>query len=267
VMVNPYRPEMGKASPGNYVDRFGNNVARYLTKEIPSATFSFFKPNYREPSSASQWLFGLPFFLIMIYGIWNLKKYKLLILAYLIGTFGILSQWPDVWVGVRFLLPAVPFLLIGLVNGLQIIFIRLIPEKAHKYLYWLPIIICLPFFSNVKPLHEQARTKIKANWANYFTLAKWVNDNLDANTVVACRKPTMFSLYSNSFAAKYKYTEDSQELIDNLIEKQVDYVVLEQLGYSSTARYLWPAIQNNPDKFKIIQKLNNPDTYLLQLIK
>ena len=55
--------------------------------------------------------------------------------------------------------------------------------------------------------------------------------------------------------------------IDNLIEKQVDYVVLEQLGYSSTYRYLLPAIQNNSDKFEVIQKLAEPDTYLLRLIK
>jgi hypothetical protein len=77
----------------------------------------------------------------------------------------------------------------------------------------------------------------------------------------------MFYLYSNTHTINYKYTEEGQELIDNLIEKQVDYVVLEQLGYSSTYRYLLPAIQNNPDKFEVIQKIGGPDTYLLRLIK
>ena len=77
----------------------------------------------------------------------------------------------------------------------------------------------------------------------------------------------MFYLYSNSFTVNYKYTEDEQDLINDLYNKQVDYVVMEQLGYSSTSRYLYPVIQNNPKRFELVQELNNPDTYLFRLKK
>ncbi|MEN8248839.1 MAG: phospholipid carrier-dependent glycosyltransferase [Bacteroidota bacterium] len=267
VMVNPYRPEMGTAGFSDYLNRFGTNVSRYITKEIPSATFSFFKPDYRQPSTASQWFTGILILLLIIYGVWNLPQFKWLILAYLVGTFGILSLWPDVWVGVRFLLPAVPFLLLGIIKGIQNVIEKIIPGKSVQYLLWLPVLLTLPFLPKLKPLHEQAQNKLTANWANYFTLAKWINDNEDHNVVVSCRKPTMFHLYSNSFTTNYIYTNNNQELIDNLIERQVDYVILDQLGYSSTYRYLLPAVQNNQDRFKVVYKLENPDTYLLKLIK
>ncbi len=267
VMVNPYRPEMGRANIGDFVDRFGNNVSRYISKEIPSTIFSFYKPNYRETSSSIEWLLGLVIIALVFYGMWKLKKYKFLIMAYLAGTFAILFLWPDVWVGVRFLLPAVPFLIISMVNGVQCLLVILVPLRAQKILIWLPILLIIPFLPLLKPLHEKAKAKLSANWANYFALAKWADDKLDQNTVIACRKPMLFYLYANTYTVNYKYTEDDQELIDNLVDKQVDYVILDQLGFSSTYRYLLPAIQNNPGRFKLIEKRTNPDTYLLQLLK
>ncbi|WP_159519436.1 MORN repeat-containing protein [Sunxiuqinia indica] len=46
--------------------------------------------------------------------------------------------------------------------------------------------------------------------------------------------------------------------------KGTDYVVLDQLGYSSTGRYLLPAIKKYPLKFKVIKQVKNPDTYLMK---
>jgi hypothetical protein len=264
-MVNPYRPELGTANFGDYLIRFGNNVNRYLTKEIPQATLSISKPNYRQPASFSQWLYGIAFFMLIIFGVLNLKKYKLLIFTYLVGTLIILSLWPDVWVGIRFLLPTVPFLLIGLVNGLQELIYRLTPLPISKYIIWLPISICILLLPNIKNLRVTAEADVKPEWTNYYSLAKWVEENLEANTVIACRKPAMFYLYSSSFTVNYKYTEDEQDFINDLLSKHVDYIVMDQLGYSSTARYLYPVIQNNPNRFELIQERNNPDTYLFHL--
>lgn len=263
-MVNPYRPELGKAGPVDYFSRFANNLNRYLTKEIPSATLSIAKPNYRQASSFSEWLYGLLLFIIIIFGILNLKKFRLLILAYLAGTLIILSLWPDVWIGSRFILPAVPFLLVGLVNGLQEILLRVTPQTVRIYILWLPLIISIFLFSGIKSLSREAKAEIKPEWTNYYSLASWLKENKGDEIVVACRKPGLFYLYSNSYTINYKYTTNDQELIKDLKEKRVEYVVLDQLGYSSTSRYLYPAIQNNPEVFELIQERNNPETYLFR---
>ena len=53
-------------------------------------------------------------------------------------------------------------------------------------------------------------------------------------------------------------------MIEKLHEKEVTHVVLDQLGYSSTSRYLYPAIKKYPGKFKVIHQLKNPDTYIMK---
>lgn len=62
----------------------------------------------------------------------------------------------------------------------------------------------------------------------------------------------------------YLYSTEPEEVIRDLIDKQIKYVVLEQLGYASTVRYLYPAIVANPELFDLVWQLPDPDTYLLK---
>ena len=82
--------------------------------------------------------------------------------------------------------------------------------------------------------------------------------------MVSCRKGQLFYLYGNRWVTGFKNTLDKEELIDRLVEKEVTHVVLDQLGYSSTSRYLYPAIKKYPGKFKVIHQLKNPDTYIMK---
>ena len=66
------------------------------------------------------------------------------------------------------------------------------------------------------------------------------------------------------YAVNYAYSLDKKAVIKDLIDKKVDYVILDQLGFSSTYRYLYPAIQEYPKLFPIFWQLQNPDTYLLK---
>ena len=102
------------------------------------------------------------------------------------------------------------------------------------------------------------------NYQNFFTIAKEVRKRLPANTVVCSRKPELFYMYSKTAVTMYSWTEDQAQLIRDLVEAKVDYVVLEQLGFSSTPRYLFPAIEHNPELFPVMIHLKNPDTYLLR---
>ena len=264
LMINPYRPEMGQAGAGDFVERFFNNIGRYISKEIPSANFSFITINYREASSLGMWILGLTLIALIIYGIIKLPNYRILIGSYLLGTFGILFLWPDVWVGVRFLLPAVPFLLLALFSG----FFGLLDAWVPRYksiLRWSPLALLLLFVPALSKAHGTSTKPYSSNWNNYFALAKWIRDNAPGEeTVVACRKPTMFYLFSHTYTVNYKYTENQQEFLDNLYRKKVKYVVYDQLGYSSTYRYLRPVIQQHTDRFKLIRQTENPPTYLFE---
>ena len=58
--------------------------------------------------------------------------------------------------------------------------------------------------------------------------------------------------------------ETIRAVVANLVAQRVDFVVLEQLGYSSTYLYLYPAVQAYPKLFPVAMHLKNPDTYLLR---
>ncbi len=63
----------------------------------------------------------------------------------------------------------------------------------------------------------------------------------------------------------YKYTKDAKELLEDLVERKVDYVVLDALGYSSTYLYLFPAVQQYPQFFQeIVTHYDDTHTYLIR---
>jgi hypothetical protein len=87
--------------------------------------------------------------------------------------------------------------------------------------------------------------------------------NSPADALVACRKPGMFYYFSGRHTTYYRNTLDDLEMLKDFDEKGVDFVIFDQLGYSSTRRYLQPTINKHREKFPVVQQLKNPDTYIL----
>lgn len=71
-------------------------------------------------------------------------------------------------------------------------------------------------------------------------------------------------MFSGTRVAGYAYSQDDRAVIQKMLDDGVEYVILDQLGYSSTPRYLYPAIQKNDDLFFVASHVPNPDTYLLK---
>ena len=268
VMINPYRPELGQGGIGDFGLRVVKNFERYVAREIPDVIFPFKTIHYREAVTSLEWIFGILLILIIALGLWNLTRYKKQVLGYIGCTFAVLLLWPDVWVGVRFVLPLLPFLLLLFINGLQsiIIFIQEKIKLKSTLTLWLILVLLFPFIPDVIALNQNARQRYNRKWHNYFEIARWFKRSELTDVVVSCRKPAMFYLFSGTYTTRYMFTQDDGELLEDLIDRKANYVVVDQLGYSSTIRYLYPAIQNNPDRFKLVTQIDNPDTYLLKFI-
>ena len=58
--------------------------------------------------------------------------------------------------------------------------------------------------------------------------------------------------------------EVKNEVVSLLKDKKATHVVLDQLGFSQTGRYLYPVIQGNPEKFQGLHTIPNPETYLFK---
>jgi hypothetical protein len=229
-------------------------------------------PDAKVEITTKDYLITTLLLLLMAFGLWRMRDHRLLIGLYMAGTFGILFLWPEAWFGIRFMLPLVPIMIFLAMNG-----VLELPKLAAQVLKrkdpWvvsmvLPFVIYFPMHTKLEKrvveLENQAKGIYINKFKNYFDLATWSNKNLPSDAVVACRKGQLFYLYAHRYVTGFKNTLDREELIENLHDKGVTHVVLDQLGYASTSRYLYPAIKRYPGKFKVIHQLKNPDTYLMQ---
>jgi hypothetical protein len=264
VMVNPYRPELGNADLSEYFTRFFSNLSRYITREIPNSSFPFIQVNYASEITPGEWLLGILILAVALYGLYRIRKRGLLFICYLLGTFGILLLWPEVWRGVRFVLPVMPLILFSFLTGIYYLTVRAFSPLKIKFNILLFIVLGLAFIQPIKLLHQKAVSPYPANWQNYFRIAEWFKNEKIQDVVVVCRKPILFHLKSGTFTATYIYSKDTEEMIEDLKNKKTDYVVLDNLGYRQTYEYLYPVIRNNPDIFPLVFSLPNPDTYLLK---
>lgn len=263
-LKNPYRPENGAMEIGDWFSRFGANFGRYLGKEIPNGVFPGVEVSYGE-DGISNYLAGILIVAVSIFGIVKLKKYKWLIAGYLIGSFGILLLWPEVWFGIRFLLPLIPFILFLFVYGVYELLNLLAKKVTNKAMNPLLLLILgLFFIPQLKNLKEAADSPYQKKFKNYFEMAAWANSNLQEDAVVATRKPGLFYLFSGIKVTQIPYTADYNEYMDKMTEKQATHAVIDQLGYSQTGRFLYPFVQDNPEKFKVTHQISDPDTYLLE---
>ncbi len=258
-LINPYNPGLGDASMSDFIDRALNNFSRYVTREIPDA-FLTFGPDYRAPISGGAWLLGIGLLVFIGYGIYKTNKYRWTLIGYLLGTFGILMIWPDVWIGVRFIVPIIPILFFGLFNGI----LHLKKSVSHRpAIQYSGLIILLFSASSFTKLHDTAKSPFPPAWQRYFEVAQWMKNN-ENGKVVSCGKPSLFYTYAgDNYTMRYQFTQEASELIAHLERQQVDYVVIDQV-YGNTLQYLLPAVRQYPDRFEQVLHLKNPDTFLLK---
>ena len=265
LQINPYEPEAGQAGIGDILGRLLSNAKRYTAEEIPNGFLNFI--DAERQLGWADWLAGVVILLVIGYGIFRLKSHRSLMTGYLAGAFGILLLWPESWFGIRFLLPILPLLLFCFLHGLYDLlcrgWARLPVKRRPSPLFFLAFaLISFPHLEHVHAIGTRGR--YPKSWQNYVEVARWVKHNTEKDAIVCCRKPLMFYLWADRYATSYKNTLDDQELIAELRAKEVDYVVLDNLGYSSARRYLLPAVQKNADQFTRILRLEDPDTWLLE---
>jgi hypothetical protein len=264
-LINPYRPEEGSMGAADWFTRFGNNLSRYLGKEIPNGIFPSVPVDYT-PDAEGIVIYGVLIMVFVIFGLVKLPKYRLLLTGYLLGSFGILLLWPDVWFGVRFILPLLPILLFLFIYGIYAL-VNLALQKLDVKTNLNPLVFLvfiLVFIPQLKLLAQKAKEPYQDTFQRYFEAAVWANQNLPEDAVVCTRKPGLFYLFGARQAAQFANTPDYNEFFADLDANGITHIVIDQLGYAQTGRYLVPAIQDNPEKFQVLNLSPKPETYVLK---
>ncbi|MBR5150657.1 MAG: hypothetical protein IKW61_05095, partial [Bacteroidaceae bacterium] len=245
-----------------------------IVQAMPESIIPFVPVNYEAVPGIMLWIFAIALLAIILYGFWNMGKLRWPLFFYFCGTIGIISLF-NVPSEYRYLTSATPFLTMALFVGLW----KLCEGACRKALSasfspWILALLFLPAFAQdskgnkhtIGDMHAIAIQKFPPQFNNFFALGKALATK-NKNAIVCSRKPELLYTTSGLRGVHYLETEDDAKMIQNMLDKKVDFVLVEQLGFGSTYRYLIPCVQKHKEIFKVALHLPNPDTFLLHFDK
>lgn len=265
--VNIWQPDQGTATLGEMVNRGLKTLEMLITKAIPGTVTPYMNVNYETASTFGDWAIGLTLTALILFGFWQMKRYFWFFTVYSATVIGIICLWSAPSEN-RYITTLVPLLDIGLVVGIY----TLIEIGARKKLgvntafspLWLLVPAVMLASGRLKAVAQESRSAVPPQLAGFVDAAQAVKKQLSAQTVVCCRKPSVFYVYAQCYVCNFSYTKDDVQLIRGLINSKVDYVVLDHLGYAATELYLYPAIMKHRELFEITGAFRVPQTYLLR---
>lgn len=267
ILVNPYHRYMGFLDLHSFWTRIKINAQIYFLREIPRALL----PTYRGIGDLGGILKVVGILGVGIYGFTLALMRKSLLALYLLFFMGICIIWPQVWSGMRFIIPIIPLFICFGLSGLLNLAKRIEPYIHRLSTVTVVSVSLLVFFaSNVHStvnLGHRSKGDYPPNWRNYFKCGQWLKRNTPEDTIVSCRKGYWMYVVSNRKTVGYRHTKDAETVIRGIEESKADFVIVEQLGFGSTPRYLVPAINKFPDRFQVAFFLDRPPTYVLRFIK
>lgn len=277
LQVNPYRPEDGMATLGDILSRVTYNIQRYFEVEIPRSFFTDKILNYqvymnelttgeKVPGYEIETFLGLgiALFVLIVLGVFNMKKYRTFVATYLLGSAAILLLWPHVWYGTRFILTLIPFMVFAFVLGIQAILQWIkVDQKISPLLY---MVIALFFVKGVQAEADKTKGEFPPKYGDFLKIAEYVDQNLPEDVIVMNRKPGLFYINGHRLTTKFPTTFDYNEMRNYLIDNKVTHVVIDAMGFADVSRYLVPFVQANIECFKQVKHIQTGqlNTYLLE---
>ncbi len=257
--VDPYRADAGEIGWLGLADRVIENAKVYALRELPIALIPAWISN-QIPI-----ILGLAASALIVYFIITQILNRKLAGVYLMFYLGACFLWPIVWTDVRLLAPVLPIVFLGIISSCHTILARFSNKTlAGAVATAIALAIIVPNTQAVAALAGQEH-RYPPSWSTYFEAARWIDENTEPNVIVACRKAYLMAVISNRKTTSYALTEDVNAVLTSLEDGKADIIVVDQLGFNSTSRYLVPAIVRHKDRFEFVHVVTDPDTYILRL--
>lgn len=262
VMVNPYYPERGALDLAGLVARVTENTGMYLANIVPD----MFLPFGETPGT----ILNLASLALLVTAVWAAvicirQKRHLLLLTYGALYLSTVLVWPEQWAADRFLVPIAPVLVFFVVRVAmelsQWLERRGFGPAGRVGLGWALALVLLFNLNALRRLDQAGEADYRPAWRNYYEAGQWLKASTPAGAVICCRKDYWLYIVADRPCMVYPFKEP-EAVIANMEEQGVDYVVVDQLvqeGYSSTPKFLIPAIEKYPERFQLVWE--QPDSY------
>ena len=262
----PYHPEMGTLDLAGLLEWIEYMTRAYLTNVLPGT----FWPSMEGRDNSlldpvPLLLLGLATYAVVLCA---RRRQHLLLLIYAAFLTGTILVWP--WWGGRFLVPLVPLVIFFAIRVAVDLLERLEHLRARPVGRALMVAAFLALLtanlSDLQRLNQVARGDYRPAWSNYFAAGQWLKARTPEDIVICCRKPHWMYIVSGRSCTNFP-SASPEKVIEHLEKEGVAVVIVSQLGFSSTKRFLLPAIEKHKDRFEVLWHRPSPDTYVLRFIR
>jgi 4-amino-4-deoxy-L-arabinose transferase-like glycosyltransferase len=262
--ANPYDPDKGLLSFTGLMARAWTNLSSYAGYLLPLNLLpSAVKAAGDTGSTALRTLVSLLIVAVVVLGGYTLRRKTLLVSLYLLAYLAVFMAWPEVWRSERFMIPVTPLLAIYLLAGCR---------RILEYFEVKPVVAVVVgavfILTNVQSLTGFVRRdrSYPVGWNRYLETAVWVREHTPAESVVLCRKPFMFYLFSDRKTIAYPFTRDAEVMREHLEKSHPDYIVIDDFGggTSATEVYLVPVLRQMVAYLKNVYSTEDPVNMVLK---
>lgn len=238
---HPYDKGEGEENFGGFVQRFVDNSHLYLSKHFVKMVGL-----KKSDSKSTNTLAVIILYALFFYGLYLSFKYDRAMLVIGIYLMVMLSltfvSLQKLWDQYRLIIPYFPLMILFVSFALRSLLQRI--GKGRYYIAFC-IIAAVSFISSaayslgrvdskvlISNMHGDKYNGYTPDWENYLRMSEYVGQNLSATDYVACRKPDMSRLYAGGkkFYGIFRFdSEDADELLDHLREKNVTHIILGSL--------------------------------------
>lgn len=280
LLKNPYDPNLGTESIGGFIDRFFGNAQIFLSSrfmEILGLRGENSQPDlFITLIVAAAILFGL--YRMMV----NREKVLLTAASYaVIVSLATFIALHTSWGQTRYIMIFTPFFLMTILYGLydlaktyNALLVRMIFVVVAAGLFVVNAVSTMSAASaNLPALQKNLQGDVFAGypeeWANYLRLSQWCADSLDANALVACRKPSVSFIYGRgkSFHGIYQVpSQDPDTLLHHLKRPGATHIILDNIA-GTVYRYMGVIERKYPNTFVPVRQIgyNQSAAYLFKI--
>lgn len=267
---NPYDPGLGTVGAGDLFRRGIHNLTLYPLTVLPQSVAG------RHLGGMAAWMLGGSVTALALVGAWRGRRGLAFPLLFLMLYSALLLVWPEAWSDQRFLLPALPVVLLFAVVGLEET--GPVLGRSPGASRWigtagLATLVVFAVTGNLRLAPRQVECTLRHFGGEQFAcypgpavdfirLAEWAGENTPEGAIIANRKPQTFYWYARRPGDTYAFSDDPASVLASLESMGARYVVVDT-WFGTTARYLVPAIQSRTERFRPVHAEGTPQTLLL----
>lgn len=240
-----YTDKHEKMTPPLWGSRLKTNVSEYVSIWIPKGLLTPKEviDHMQHPNpTAKDWLVGILLLSTMLYGLWMLKKGRVMLISYLLVTFAVLMLYQEQYAGIRYFIPVLPLMFLGVLNGIYSLVSLLVKAFSKKEIIILPVafvllvsVLIVPTYVKGQEVYKNTASfdnyidmNPKAPFANYVRAAEWLKEYAKDNVVVACRKPEIMYMYSGyKHSVRFPLRGEEKDILDFLKKTKTNIVVFD----------------------------------------